>query len=81
MTKFVRSEEGFRAALTNIKWLAANHPDKEYVLFVDRRDPNFYGITLKGLFHIENVADGTAAHVVDADGNFTKVDENGTQNF
>lgn len=73
MSRYPRTEEGFAKAYKDIKTVAKLHPNKEYCLFVDRRYPTEYSISLAGLVHSEHVENGTLAIIVDGNGNFRRM--------
>lgn len=71
--KYPRTQEGFSRAFEDAKRMARNHPTKTYAILVDARDPEFYAVGLASLVRPEHVAEGTAANIVDADGNQTRM--------
>lgn len=73
MANYPRTTEGFASALAAAKSVAKMHPDKDYVLYVDYRNPTVYGVTMRSLFDHSTVLDGTAACVIDAEGNMTTI--------
>jgi len=73
MSSYPRSLEGFNRAFEQAKWMARNHPDKSYGLYVDIDRPDEYGLSLASLIAKEKVAPGTAANIIDAEGNMTRM--------
>jgi hypothetical protein len=71
MALYSRNEEGFAAAFAAVKQTARLHPQRKYALYVDRRTPDEYAVSMASLVSEENVEPGTRANTVDAEGNMT----------
>lgn len=70
MSTFERTEEGFAAAFASAKWSAEIHK-RPIALIVHKKWPDKYMTSIPILIRVEDIEPGTAANLIDGDGNMT----------
>ena len=76
MATFERTDKGFAEALASAKWMAGFHK-KPFALLVPVTAPSTYVTSLPDLIGPELVEPGTAACLIDENGNMTPMFEAG----